>query len=323
MKTRKITIWVAVTVLALFLFIADLPAVAAPVEELKLVQALWGSGVPIPRLETTLDWLKLLYDPLFGTTPDGKLSPEHGLVVNWERSPDALTWTWKLRQGVKFHDGVELTAKDVKFTLEQVALPDSTSEYSDDIRKTIGRMEIKDPYTLVIHCKKPSAFFINSLTDMASTDCFIMPKEYYERVGKDQFMKRPIGTGSYKWHSQVVGSYIRLEATEKHWRDGVPRFKYVTFMNVPEESTRLAMLKTGQADIARISRDKRKEMLDAGLNVISKKDAGGIVFHCTMIWATPAFSDIRFRKALNLAIDKEAIIKAIFERSIPIRMTSI
>ena len=138
-----------------------------------------------------------------------------------------------------------------------------------------------------------------------------MPKDYYERVGKDQFMKKPIGTGPYKWHSQVVGSYIKLEATEKHWRDGVPRYKYVTFLNVPEESTRIAMLKTGEADITRISRERIKEVLDAGLKVISKKDSAAIVFHCLMQWATPAFSDIRFRKALNLAIDREAIIKNI------------
>ena len=105
-----------------------------------------------------LDWLKLLYDPLVGTTPDGKLSPEHGLATKWEMTPDGLTWTFYLRKGVKFHDGVELTAKDVKFSLEQVMLPDSTSGISDEIRQTVRLIEIKDPYTLVVHCKKPSIF---------------------------------------------------------------------------------------------------------------------------------------------------------------------
>ena len=105
---------------------------AAPAGEIKLAAVQWvKTQVPIPRMEID-PWPgslagKLLYDPLFGTTPEGKLSPEYGLVEKWEMSPDGLTWTWKLREGVKFHDGVELTAKDVKFSLEQVMLPDSKS----------------------------------------------------------------------------------------------------------------------------------------------------------------------------------------------------
>ncbi len=313
MNARKITIGVAAPIFILFLFASYQPAIAATAEELRLMQPQWGNGVLIPRLESAhgQDLLKLLYDPLFGTTPDGKLSPEYGLATKWEMTRDGLTWTFQLRKGVKFHDGVELTAKDVKFSLEQVMLTDSISEYASDIRKTIRLIEIKDPYALVVHCKKPSIFFPSILSDMTSTDCFIIPKDYYERVGKDQFSKKPIGSGPYKFQSHVVGSHIKLEANEKHWRDGVPRYKVVTFLIIPEESTRIAMLKTGEADITRISRDTVKDVLDAGLRVTSKKDAAVLIFHCNMQWATPAFSDIRFRKALNLGLDREAVIKNI------------
>ena len=100
----------------------------------------------------------------------------------------------------------------------------------------------------------------------------VVPKDYYERVGKDEFAKRPIGSGPYKWHSQMVGSFIKLEATDKHWRDGVPKYKYMTYLIIPEESTRIAMLRTGEADIARISREAVKEALSAGLNVITKEN---------------------------------------------------
>jgi peptide/nickel transport system substrate-binding protein len=131
---------------------------------------------------------------------------------------------------------------------------------------------------------------------MASTDGFIIPKDYYEKVGQDQFMKRPVGTGPYKWHSQVTGSFIKLEATDRHWRDGVPRYKYVTFLIIPEESTRLAMLKTGEADITRISREKIKEVLDAGLKVISKKDSAGIIFKAHMQYSNPVFLTFDFER---------------------------
>ena len=313
MKAGKISILMVAAVFGLILTMAHQPGFAASSEELKLMQPLWGNGILIPRLESTHghDMLKLLYDPLVGTTPDGKLSPEHGLATKWEMTRDGLTWTFQLRKGVKFHDGVELTAKDVKFSLEQVMLTDSISEYASDIRKSIRLIEIKDPYTLIVHCKKPSIFFPTILSDMTSTDCFIIPKDYYERVGKDEFSKKPIGSGPYKFHSHVMGAYIKLEAVDKHWRDGVPAYKYVTFLMIPEESTRIAMLKTGEADIARISRDTVKDVSAAGLKVISKRDASVLIFHCNMQWATPAFSDIRFRKALNLALDRESIIKNI------------
>ncbi len=315
MKAKWTSFLAGVVALTMILSTGYQPVVAASVEELKLVQSGWGHGVPIPRFELSqgMDWLKLLYDPLFGTTPDGKLSPEHGLAAKWEMTRDGLTWTIHLRKGVKFHDGVELTAKDVKFSIEQIMLPDSTATVVDEIRKTVKLIEIKDPYTLVIHCKRPSLFLYTYFSDVSTVTGLIIPKDYYERVGKDDFMKKPIGTGPYKWNSQVVGSYIKLEAAEKHWRDGVPRYKYVSFLYVPEESTRIAMLKTGEADMTRISRERIKEVRDAGLKVISKKNAAAIIFHCLMQWATPAFSDIRFRKALNLAIDRGAIIKSILE----------
>jgi peptide/nickel transport system substrate-binding protein len=82
---------------------------------------------------------------------------------------------------------------------------------------------------------------------------------------------------------------------------------------VPEEFTRIAMLRTGEVDILRLSREKVKEVLDAGLNVLVKENANMISFTPNMQWASPVFSDIRFRKALNLAIDKEAIIKRILD----------
>jgi len=252
----------------------------------------------------------LLFDNLIGTTHDMKLSPEKGLSNKWEMSSDGRTWTFHLRKGTKFHDGVELTAKDIKFSIEQFMLPDSRNTNGGLFKQTIKSMEIKDPYTLVIQCNGPFLFLDYFLSDNEGLESAIIPKDYYERVGQDQFARRPIGSGPYKWQSQLVGSHIKLESTGmKHWRDGVPKYKYMTYLIIPEASTRMAMLKRGDVDTAMISREEVKEALDAGIKVIPKPGSGMLCFYPNMQWTSPAFSDIRFRKALNLAIDKEAIIK--------------
>ncbi len=312
MNTRLMSILVVVVVLTFILLTGYQRVVAAPpTGELKTAAAVLGNEVPNPFRETTHsgDWMQLLYDHLVGTTPTGELSPALGLAHKWEMTPDGLIWTFYLRKGVKFHDGMEVTSKDVKFSIDQQLLPESTVASALILKQMAKSVEVKDPYTVVVHCKTPSIFLPYFLSNLEGPTGMVVPKDYYERVGVDSFARRPIGSGPYKWHSQQVGSFIKLEATEKHWRDGVPKYKYMTYLAVPEESTRMAMLKTGEVDITDVSRERAKETLDAGLQLLTKEGWAVLNYVLNMQWVSPAFSDIRFRKALNLAIDKEVIIK--------------
>ena len=312
MRTRSMVL-VSITVLSLLFFVASPGAMAASKGELRIAVNYIGYQVPLPRLESThgLDWLKFLYDGLVGSTPDGQLSTEMGLAEKWEMSADATTWTFHIRKGIKFHDGVEVTAKDTKFSIEQTMRKDSRVTYGKVIRKTVKSIEVKDKYTMVVKCKKPYIYIAGLFSDLY-TDGYVQPKDSYEKVGEKAFVNNPIGTGPYRFHTQMVGSHIKMEATDRHWRDGVPKYKYVTFRIIPEESASIAMLRTGEADITRISRERIKEVKDAGLNLVVKENAAVVMFNANMQWTSKAFSDIRFRKALNLAIDKESIIKHIF-----------
>ncbi len=314
MKTRRLSFLAVSWMIGIILLAGYPPVVAAPpAGEVKTVAPNIGNMVPIPTFEIPManDWMFLLYDFLLGRTPEGQLEMETGVAHKWERSPDALSWTFYLRKGIKFHDGVELTAKDVKFSIEQLPSPGATSDATSFLRQNLKSIEVKDPYTVVVKLKQPHIFLPSILRDGNLTGQ-IVPKDYYEKVGRDEFAKRPIGSGPYKFHSTTVGSFVKLEATDKHWRDGIPKYKYMTYLVIPEESTRLAMLKTGEADIARISRESVKEAQGAGLNVLTRNNVQVVVFQPNMQWTSPVFSDIRFRKALNLAIDKEAIIKNLF-----------
>ena len=303
-----------IVVLVSLLPTGSLPAAVVSKGELTIVASKFGQDIPIPAFEVAQgkDILKLIYDPLVGSAPDGELSPDYGVAYRWEKSSDARTWTFYLRKGIKFHDGVELTAKDVKFTIEMLIKPDAKVKTEEMIRDIVKSIDVKDPYTLVVNLKQGSLFLAGMLSDVSSVDGLIIPKDYYERVGEDKFMERPIGSGPYKFNSKMIGSFTKLEATEKHWRDGVPRYKYVTFRIIPEEMTRIAMLKTGEANISEISRAQLKEVMQGGLNVVRKKDDSCVSIGCAMQWVPGPMSDARFRKALALSIDKEAIIKNIF-----------
>ncbi|MFC2042394.1 ABC transporter substrate-binding protein [Chloroflexota bacterium] len=254
----------------------------------------------------------MFYDSLVGSNNDGTLSTEKGIAYKWEMSPDGLTWTFYLREGIKFHDGVELTSKDVKFTIEQVMRPDSRTTKAESVRATVAKVGFSDPYTVVIDCKVPTLYLAHMFSDVASMEGLIMPKDYTERVGDQGFASHPIGSGPYKFIDQAVGSYIKLEATDKHWRDGVPKYKYLTFLITPEESTRIAMLKTGEADIIDIGREAIKEVKDAGFNVSMKPGAGTLGIYPHGQWADVPLSDIRVRKALNLAINREELLQYLF-----------
>ena len=109
-----------------------------------------------------------------------------------------------------------------------------------------------------------------------------------------------------------MGSQLQLEAVEQHWRFGVPKFKTVTFLLVPEESTRMAQLRTGEADVIAVSREKVPEVKAAGFNVFSKLNDQVIAVYMQQQWDPVPIADKRVRQALNLAIDKEAIIKFVF-----------
>jgi peptide/nickel transport system substrate-binding protein len=116
MKARGGICLAGVAVLTMMLLVTYRPAGAALSGEVKIVAPEFGDQVPIPYIEggRGKDWFDLLFDPLVGVTPEGKLSTDLGLANKWEMSPDGLTWMFYLRKGVKFHDGAELTAKDVK-----------------------------------------------------------------------------------------------------------------------------------------------------------------------------------------------------------------
>ena len=237
-----------------------------------------------------------------------------GSPSKWENSADHKRWTFHLRKGVKFHTGDEMTSEDVKFSLQRAMGKRSTTGYAGPLRTLIQDIETPAPDRVVIVTKDPTLIIPTYLSRSLSTEGMVLPKKYIEANGDDVFARKPVGSGPYKFVEQVIGSHIKLTAVDNHWRIGTPKYKTVTFKLVPEETTRIALLRRGEVDVADVSRERVKELEKEGFPDPPPQGGGDpphVVGARSRRPVGPT-KDKRVREALNLAIDRNEIAQSIF-----------
>jgi len=181
-----------------------------------------------------------LHDALVKPMPGNIMTPS--LAESWTLSPDQKTYEFKLRQGLKFHNGDLFTAEDVKFSFLR-------AKSARILKEKVREIEIVDPYKVRFHLHEPFPDFMAFYGTLATGASWVVPKKYVEKVGDDGFKKQPIGLGPYKFVSNTPGIEIVMEANESYWRK-MPSVKRLVFKSVPEATTRAAMLKKGEVDIA-------------------------------------------------------------------------
>lgn len=244
-----------------------------------------------------------------------------GLAESWVYSADGKTITLKIRQGIPFQrDMGTFTAEDAKYSLDRIRDPKAVAGPSSPLRATIESVEAPDAATLVIKLKQPDIEFVRAYLSNGLSVAMVS-KKYVELVGDTEANAKPVGTGAYQLEEFKKDISIRVKAVSSiatHWRNKDASFETLTFRAAPEQSTRVAMLQTGEADLAPIAYDSIETIKKAGLNVISVKNAwtplirlGGL----TLKFPNPnvPWAKEKVRQALNLAIDKQAIVKEIFQ----------
>jgi len=250
------------------------------------------------------------------------VSPDGRLAETWSMSPDARTYTFHLRQGVVFHgDWGELSAEDVKFTIEKATSEGSKNGAVGYLSETVESIETPDRYTVVLRLKKPSLGLTNYLTEILP-NLGIISKKYYEAVGEEANNRTPVATGPYRFASHSLGESITFEAVEGHWRV-TPSIKTITIKAVPDAAARLLMLQAGQADIAPISYDQLREVEGAGLKVVGLQNQSLVTVLLTGQYLNPAYDlkdtppwavpdkekAYKVRRALSLLINREEIVQ--------------
>jgi len=282
---------------------------AAPTGTLRIVsssQSEWTYEATDPIFYESF-WGFAMYDPLLTFDAQGNVIGE--VAESYTLSPDGLTWTFKIRKGIKFHNGDPLTSADVAFSVTRFASAESTNPWSPYLRNNFASVSTPDDYTFVYKAAKPEPSLV---VPFAWTR--ILPKNYFEKVGQEGFRAKPIGSGPYKFVKLVHSTSFEMEANTEHWRL-VPAYKTVIDLLVPEEATRVAMLKAGAAEIGQaFSFDRNVEMKNQGYTL---QESGlptlwNISFQGTWLTTGPT-KDIKIRQALSYSINRQELANTFFK----------
>ncbi len=242
--------------------------------------------------------LQHIYDPLLLAANDGKLVPN--LAESW-KAVDERTWEFKLRTGIKFHNGEELNAESVKATFERAMKPDSKL-IKAYLFKDLEAIEVKDPTTVQFRSKTPYGSLPNILTLIG-----ILPAKASQNL--EEFLKKPAGTGPFKFVSWTRGDMVELEANKDYWKKDVVKLDRVTFRFIPEVTTRMSGLRAGESDVVdRVPPDQIEVLQKTpGAKVMSAPAVETQQWIFNM--SRKPFDNPKVRQAISLGIDREGLIK--------------
>jgi peptide/nickel transport system substrate-binding protein len=265
----------------------------------------------------TLPIHKSVFDTAIELSPDLKIVP--GIITShrW-LDTEGKTLEMNLRDGVTFHNGDAFTSDDLKFSFYDRPQADEKSLAGANWRTTIAGIETPSPNKAVIHFSQP---FVSSIGQFLNISGFVVPRRYYESVGQQGFIDKPVGSGPYRLVDYQRDSRVVLEAYEKYWA-GPARFKRVTFQIAKDPSARIAAIQSGQVDFT-YSIPLREVARLGGLPGLVANEHPTTATMLMHMVNRGIYQDINVRLAMHHAIDKQTLSNAFYNgKAIPQSMFS-
>jgi peptide/nickel transport system substrate-binding protein len=237
---------------------------------------------------------------------DGSLSPM--LATSWESNDEGTVWTFKIREGVEFHDGEPLNAEAVAMNLRRFVNPDVGAAYAF-LLGTVEEIEAVSEYELQLTLSEP---FAPILSHLSHSFVGIVSPAQLEGLGPDETFQKPIGTGPYEMEEWSRGESITLTVNEDYWGDQ-PSIPNARFEFIPESSALIVALETGEIDAMMRVPPQEVERLESASNIEVVRESSVRQIYIGLNNEREPFNNEQVRRALNYAVDKEEIVNGLFE----------
>jgi ABC-type transport system substrate-binding protein len=250
----------------------------------------------------------LVYETLVSIDSKAEIKPF--LAESWKISAEGREYTFNLRRGVKFHNGADMTAEDVKWAIEYAQNPQHGAT-AKPLLENVESVRALDRYTVKFTLKKPAVAFLSSLTNLGTL--FVLPKESIP-TGETKVENMPPGTGPFAFKEWRAGAHASFERFKDYWQKGFPYLDRVVFKPLPDAAARLAALRAGDLHIITrvpsqwVAKLQRGETADVSL--APAKYSGMRELYLNVV--RPPFNNVKIRQAVAYAIDKQKIIEGAY-----------
>lgn len=256
---------------------------------------------------TTIAWAstnveELIYSGLLRWSPEMEIEPD--LALSYEVAPDGLTYTFRLREGVTFHNGASFSSQDVKYTFDRIRDPATASPHLA-VYADVAAVEAPDPTTVVIRLSKPFAPLLRYLATIPYGG--IIPDG-----GGEEIATQPVGTGPFAFDEYLLDQEVRLRRFDDYYVEGLPYFDEVVFRLLADDPSIAAALQSGTVQLGWLKNPLVAEnVAKAAPDLRSVPGVSSRYIPIFFDVASPPFDDVRVRRAMSLALDRKTIVETV------------